>query len=90
VLNSYWVNQDSTFIWYDVIAVDPMHKTIRRDPRVNWIVNAVHKHREQRGLTSAGRKHRGLWKKGHATTKLRPTARAAWRRNNRMTYLRKR
>ena len=49
VLNSYWVNQDSTFKWYEVIAVDPMHHAIRRDSRINWIVNAVHKHREQRG-----------------------------------------
>ena len=90
VLNSYWVNQDSTFLWFEVICVDPMHKTIRRDPRINWICDPVHKHREQRGLTSAGRKHRGLRHKGHAASKLRPSVRAAWRRNNRITFLRKR
>jgi len=67
-----------------------MHRTIRRDPKINWIVNSVHKHREQRGLTSAGRKHRGMHHKGHGTSKLRPSIRAAWRRNNRMTFLRKR
>jgi large subunit ribosomal protein L15e len=90
VLNSYWVNMDSTFKWYEVIAVDPMCNAIRRDPRINWIVNSVHKHREQRGLTSAGRKHRGLRHKGHKASKLRPSYRAAWRRNNRMVFLRKR
>jgi large subunit ribosomal protein L15e len=90
VLNSYWLNTDSTFTWYEVICVDPMHKAVRNDSRVNWIVNSVHKHREQRGLTSAGRKHRGLRNKGHKASKLRPSVRAAWRRNNRITFLRKR
>merc|ERR1719238_2030344 len=33
---------------------------------MNWICNGVHKHREMRGLTSSGRKSRGLtFKKGH-------------------------
>ena len=31
-----------------------------QDPRVNWICNPVHKHRELRGLTSTGQKYRGL------------------------------
>jgi hypothetical protein len=43
VLNSYWVNQDSTYKYYEIILVDPQHKAIRRDPRINWIVNPVHK-----------------------------------------------
>ena len=43
VLNSYWVNQDSTYKYFEVILVDPNHKAIRRDPRINWIVNPVHK-----------------------------------------------
>lgn len=90
VLNSYWVNNDSTFTWFEIICVDPQHKTIRNDPRVNWACNAVHKHREQRGLTSAGRKFRGLRNKGHRASKLRPSVRAAWRRNNKITFLRKR
>ena len=28
---------------------------VRRDPRINWITKPVHKHREARGLTSAGK-----------------------------------
>ena len=55
VLNSYWVNQDATYKYYEVILVDPSHAAIRRDPRINWIVAPVHKHREMRGLTSAVR-----------------------------------
>lgn len=33
-----------------------MHKAIRRNPDTQWITKPVHKHREMRGLTSAGRK----------------------------------
>jgi len=53
-------SQDSVYKYYEVIMVDPMHKVIRGDPRINWICAPVHKHRELRGLTSAGRKYRGL------------------------------
>ncbi|XP_046575969.1 60S ribosomal protein L15-like [Haliotis rubra] len=55
VLNSYWVAEDSTYKFFEVILVDPANKTIRRDPESNWLCRAVHKHRELRGLTSAGR-----------------------------------
>jgi len=88
VLNSYWVNQDSTYKYFEVILVDPFHTVIRKDPRINWIVNPVHKHRELRGLTSAGKKHRGLRHKGHATNKLRPSRRATWKRNNQVSLRR--
>lgn len=43
VLNSYWINQDSTYKYFEVILVDPQHKAIRRDARINWIANPVHK-----------------------------------------------
>eukprot|EP00274_Cyanoptyche_gloeocystis_P008274 CAMPEP_0196652098 /NCGR_PEP_ID=MMETSP1086-20130531/1319_1 /TAXON_ID=77921 /ORGANISM="Cyanoptyche gloeocystis , Strain SAG4.97" /LENGTH=204 /DNA_ID=CAMNT_0041982473 /DNA_START=59 /DNA_END=673 /DNA_ORIENTATION=- len=82
VLNSYWVNHDSTYKYYEVILVDPAHKAVRRDARVNWICNAVHKHREMRGLTSAGKASRGLRVKGHLANKTRPSRRRVWKRNN--------
>jgi large subunit ribosomal protein L15e len=88
VLNSYWVGQDATYKFYEVILVDPSHPTIRRDPRINWIVNPVHKHRELRGLTSAGKKNRGLRTKGHGSNKIRPSRRATWRRNNTLSLRR--
>ncbi|BDA44805.1 60S ribosomal protein L15 [Coccomyxa sp. Obi] len=88
VLNSYWVNQDSTYKYFEVILVDIAHKAIRDDARINWIVEPVHKHRELRGLTSAGKKFRGLRHKGHATNKLRPSRRATWKRNNRISLKR--
>ena len=82
VLNSYWVGQDGVFKWYEVILVDPQHNAIRNDPRMQWIVNPVHKHREIRGLTSAGRHYRGLLGKGYGYRKLRPSRRASWKRRN--------
>ena len=49
VLNSYWVGQDSTYKFFEVILIDPAHNAIRNDPRYNWIAKPVHKHRELRG-----------------------------------------
>lgn len=80
VLNTYWVTQDAVHKWYECIMVDPMHKVIRNDPRINWICNPQHKHRELRGLTSAGRKARGLHRRGKAAIKIRPSRRAHWKR----------
>ena len=34
--------QDSVYKYFEVIMVDPMHKVIRSDPRINWICNPVH------------------------------------------------
>jgi len=82
VLNSYWVNQDATYKYYEVILVDPSHKAIRRDARINWICDATHKRREARGLTAAERKSRGVGKgprhvrfstSAHSRRKLRDT-----------------
>jgi len=83
VLNSFWAAQDARFKWYEVIMVDPFHKCIRDDPRINWICRNRNKHREMRGLTSAGRKHRGFRNKGTMkATKLRPSKGASWKRRN--------
>ena len=83
VLNSYWVNQDATYKYYEVILIDPQHVAIRNDPRINWICKAVMKHRERRGLTSAGRKGRGLRKRGHrANNSIGGSTYAAWKRRN--------
>ena len=83
VLNSYWVNQDATYKYFECILVDPNHIAIKNDPRINWITRPVHKHRERRGLTSAGKKHRGLRVKGHrAHNTIGGSHRAAWKRRN--------
>jgi large subunit ribosomal protein L15e len=88
VLNSYWVCQDAIFKYFEVIMVDIASSAIRNDSRINWIANSVHKHREARGLTSAGRKHRGLRSKGHKATKARPSRVAVWKNNNTVKFRR--
>ncbi|KAK8481170.1 hypothetical protein V6N11_008351 [Hibiscus sabdariffa] len=88
VVNSYWINEDSTYKYFEVILVDVAHNAIRNDPRINWICNPVHKHRELRGLTSAGKKNRGLHGKGHLHHKNRPSRRATWKRNNTLSLRR--
>jgi hypothetical protein len=55
VLNSYWVGQDSTYKYFEVIMIDIHHAAITRDPKINWMCAAVQKHRELRGLTASGR-----------------------------------
>ncbi|KAL8951578.1 MAG: hypothetical protein Q9222_002463 [Ikaeria aurantiellina] len=87
VLNSYWINQDSTYKYFEVILVDPQHKAIRRDSRINWIAKPVHKHRESRGLTATGKKSRGLGK-GHRFNKTTAGRRKTWKRHNTESYWR--
>ncbi|CEP01088.1 Ribosomal protein L15 [Plasmodiophora brassicae] len=88
VLNSYWVAQDATFKFYEVVCVDPSHAAIRKDPRIQWIVPSKHKHREARGLTSAGRKARGIQDKSGKTDKLRGSVYANWKRRNTTVFRR--
>lgn len=87
VLNSYWINQDATYKFYEVIMVDPSHKAIRRDPRINWICNAVHKGRAQRGMTSIGKKSRGIGK-GHLHNKSGIGRRHIWKKHNTLSLRR--
>lgn len=89
VLGSYWVNQDATYKFYEVILVDPQHNAIRNDARINWICNPQHKHRELRGLTASGRKARGLQNKGHGMNKFIGSSRKAnWKRRNTTSFRR--
>ncbi|MBU5537113.1 MAG: 50S ribosomal protein L15e [Candidatus Aenigmarchaeota archaeon] len=60
VLNSYWVGSDGVNDWYEVIMVDPNNPSIINDPKVNWIRNPANRRRVFHGLTSSGKKSRGL------------------------------
>lgn len=73
VLNSYYVGQDGRHYWYEIIMVDPSSPEIKSDRKINWVCEKQHKHRSLRGLTSAGRKGRGLRKKGKGAEKVRPS-----------------
>ncbi|KAI9251241.1 ribosomal protein L15e [Sporodiniella umbellata] len=88
VLNSYWINQDATYKYFEVILVDPSHKAIRNDARINWIANPVHKRREARGLTAVGKKSRGH-QKGHRFNNTKGSGRrATWKRRNTLSLRR--
>lgn len=72
VLNSYWVGEDGKSKWYEVIFVDTNHPRIKSDKNVA----NLGKSRAHRGVTSAGRKIRGLRHKGAGAEKARPSRRA--------------
>lgn len=76
VLNSYNVGKDGLHYWFEVILVDPMHPEIKADKNISWIISNKHTGRVYRGLTSAGRKARGLTGKGKGHEKIRPSLNA--------------
>ncbi len=73
VLNSYWVGDDGVSKYYEVIMVDPYNPSIISDQDVSWICESQHANRVFRGLTSAGKKSRGLRYKGKGSEKARPS-----------------
>ncbi len=74
VLNSYYVAEDGKHYWYEVILIDPQHPAIQNDKQLSGV--AKQRGRVFRGLTSAGRKSRGLLNKGKGAEKIRPSIRA--------------
>jgi len=80
VLNSYWVWEDGRHKWYEIIMVDPHHPVIQSDKNIKWVCDRVHRGRVFRGLTSAGKKMRGLHDKGRGSEKVRPSRGAAKKR----------
>ena len=58
VLNSYDSGTDGSYKYFEVILVDPKHPSILADSKISWIVGQ--RKRAFRGLTSAGKKSRGV------------------------------
>jgi len=77
VLNSYYVLEDGKNYWFEVIVADRSHPSVLADKRT---ASATQVGRAYRGLTSAGRKTRGLRNKGLGAEKARPSRRAHSRR----------
>lgn len=75
VLNSYNIGKDGKYYFFEVILVDYSRPEIKSDPTINWICNKTNQNRVFRGLTSAGRKSRGLRNPGR-NVKVRPSLRA--------------
>ncbi len=86
LLSSYKIGVDVRFHYFEVICVDPMHNAIRNDHKINWICSK--KHREMRGLTSAGRKSRGLGKGYKYNNTKGGSRKAAWRNRNTLSLKR--
>ncbi len=79
VLNSYEIGKDGKHYFFEVICVDPSKPEIKNDKKINWITKPSNKKRALRGLTSAGKKSRGLMDKS-PTSKVRPSVRSGKRR----------
>ena len=77
VLNSYYVGEDGVYKFYEVILLDRAHPSITNDNEYKHIVDK--KGRAFRGLTRAGRKHRGILNKGFGSYKNRPSKRSVER-----------
>lgn len=77
VLNSYPIGKDGKHAFYEVILIDASRPEIKADKVYSWIGHGKNSKRADRGLTSAGRRSRGLLRRGHY--KVRPSVRA-WNR----------
>ena len=74
VLNSYEIAKDGQCMWFEIILVDKNHPAIKADKRISWIGKPANTKRVSRGLTSAGKRARGiLTHKGKGAEKLRST-----------------
>lgn len=60
VLNSYNIGKDGIYAFYEVILVDPRRQEIQNDKTISWIALPKNRGRVFRGLTSAGKKAKGL------------------------------
>lgn len=78
VLNSYNIGKDGVHGFYEVIMVDPQRSEIKNDKQVSFVSKSGNRMRAIRGLTSAGKKSRGLSKK-FPTSKVTPSVRAGGR-----------
>ena len=79
VLNSYSIGKDGQHYFYEVILLDPERPEIKNNKDTKWVTKPANKNRVFRGLTSAGKKSRGLRNK-HPENKNRPSVRAGGRR----------
>ena len=79
VLNSYNLSKDGKYSFYDVILIDYSKPEIAKNKDINWITKKTNQKRVYRGLTSAGKKSRGLRSKS-PMNKARPSVRAGNRR----------
>lgn len=73
VLNSYYVGDSGAKKFYEVILIDRENPVVRSTPEYMQVL--AQRNRVFRGLTYAGRHHRGITSKGFGTETLRPSVR---------------
>lgn len=81
VLNSYYVGEDGTSKFFEIILIDRTHPAIMSSSDYSGVIGQ--RGRAYRGLTSSGRKHRGIVKKGFGTTMNRPSIGSGMTRSSR-------
>jgi len=81
ILGSYWIGKDGMNYFYEIILVDGAKAEIKSDKELGAFVRAP-RGRALRGLTSAGKKARGLRNSAVKAPKVRPSLRANRRRGN--------
>jgi len=79
LLNSYYLAEDGKHKFYEVMFVDPENPSINSDRNLKWTAGKAQKGRVYRGLSTAGKKSRGLAEKGKGSVKSRPSIRAKGR-----------
>lgn len=79
VLSSYKLLQDGKSAWFEIIMLDRESPVIKADKDLSGV--AKQRNRTGRGITSSGRKSRGLMSKGVGAEKIRPSLRANLRRH---------
>jgi len=85
VLGSYYVGEDGMYKYYEIIMVDPNHPVIKADPNLKWLQDPANRRRVFRGLTSAGKKARGLRK----SRGLKGTVKHKWKKKQKERELKK-
>jgi large subunit ribosomal protein L15e len=60
VLGSYRVGKDGNYFWHEVVLADPNHGQVKADDELNSRV--ARRKQSERGLTSSGKKSRGMRK----------------------------
>lgn len=78
VLSSYSLGKDGKNYFYEVIMIDPQRPEIQKDKAYSWIAKPGNQGRAERGLTSSGRRSRGLHNRSR-NLKVRPSLRS-WNR----------
>ncbi len=71
VLNSYQVGEDGVHKWFEVIMFDPQNPSVSEGRETANLALSNTGGRAHRGLTAAGKRSRGLMKKGKGTEKNR-------------------